>query len=73
MSDWYEVVEGDELAHVRASNTRTAFDKGFCELCGTGYKLPPGHKMNISVMRLRGESEKVKFLEKVYQDSRKKK
>jgi len=73
MADWYEVAEGGEVAHVRATNTRTAFDKGFRLHCGMDYKLPPGEKMTITCLRLRGGNEKVKLLEKVYQDSRKKK
>jgi hypothetical protein len=70
MAGWYEVQEGDEVAHVRATNTRTAFDRGFRLLCGMDYKLPPGQKMTMTVLRLRGGTEKVKFLEQVYQESR---
>ena len=73
MADWYEVQEGDEVVHVRATNTRTAFDRGFRLHCGMDYKLPPGQKMTITVLRLRGGTEKVKLLEEVYQESRKKK
>lgn len=73
MANWYEVEEGGEVAHVRATNTRTAFDRGFRMHCGMDYKLSPGQRMTITVLRLRGGSEKVKFLEKHYQDSRKKK
>ncbi len=73
MVDWYEVKEGDEYAHVRASNTRTAFDKGFIATCGRDYKLRPGEVMTIHVIRLRGSTEKVKTLEQAYQESRKKK
>jgi hypothetical protein len=73
MADWYEVQEEEETVHVRATNTRTAFDRGFRLTCGMNYKLPPGQKMTITVLRLRGGTEKVKLLEQVYQDSRKKK
>lgn len=73
MADWYEVQEAEEVAHVRASNTRTAFDKGFRLLCGMDYKIPPGHKMTLTCMRLRGGTEKVKLLEKTYQEMRQKK
>lgn len=70
---WYEVQEGEEFAHIRASNTRTAFDRGFRIHCGMGYNLKPGEKMTITVLRLRGGTEKVKLLETIYQDNRKKK
>lgn len=70
MADWYEVEEAGEVAHVRATNTRTAFDRGFRLLCGMNYKLPPGQKMTITVLRLRGGTDKVKLLEKVYQETR---
>ncbi len=73
MANWYEVQEGDEIIHVRATNTRTAFYKGFVSTCGRDYKLPPGGKMTITCVRLRGGTGKVKLLEKIYQDSRKKK
>lgn len=73
MADWYEVEEDGEIAHIRATNTRTAFDEGFRLLCGRDFKLAPGTTMKLRVMRLRGGTEKVKLLEKVYQDSRKKK
>jgi hypothetical protein len=73
MADWYEVQEGQEVSHIRATNTRTAFDKGFRILCGRDYKIPPGQKMTITCLRLRGGTEKVRLLEKVYQESRKKK
>jgi hypothetical protein len=73
MAAWYEVEEDGEIAHVRATNTRTAFDRGFTMLCGRYFKLAPGEKMTMHVLRLRGGSEKVKLLEKIYQDSRKKK
>ena len=73
MANWYEVEEDGEVSHIRATNTRTAFDKGFRLLCGMDYKLPPGKKMTITCLRLHGGDEKVKLLEKVYQDSRKKK
>lgn len=72
MADWYEVEEDGETVHVRASNTRTAFDRGFRTLCGMDYKLPPGSTMDIRVTRLRGSTEMVKLLEKAYQDSHKK-
>jgi methionine aminopeptidase len=71
MAGWYEVQEGDEVAHVRATNTRTAIDRGFRLLCGMNYTLEPGTAMTIRVMRLSGRTEKVKLLEKVYQESRK--
>lgn len=73
MADWYEVREGNEAEHVRASNTRTAFVKGFNLLCGTKYKLSPGYKMTISVVRIRGSSDIAKMLERNYQDSKHKK
>ncbi len=73
MADWYEVQEGQEIEHVRATNTRTAFYKGFTILCGSSYRLTPGHQMTITILRLRGNSEKVKLLEQVYQENRKKK
>jgi len=70
MSAWYEIQEGDEIAHVRASNTRTAVDKGIRLLCGMDYKLPPGNVMVIKCLRLRGGTDKVKLLEKIYQERR---
>lgn len=73
MAAWYEVAEGGESVHVRATNTRTAFDRGFRLLCGMDYKLPPGQKMTITVLRLRGGTDKFKLLEQVYQESLKKK
>jgi len=73
VADWYEVQEGQEVIHVRATNTRTAFDKGFRALCGRDYKVPPGNMMTLRCLRLRGGSEKVKLLEQIYQDSRRKK
>lgn len=73
MADWYEVKEGDETSHIRASNTRTAFDKGFRLMCGMDYKVPPGQSITITCLRLRGGTETVKLLEQVYQDMRKKK
>jgi len=73
MADWYEVEEDGETAHVRATNTRTAFDRGFRLLCGRDFKVAPGAKMTITCLRLRGGTEKVKLLEKVYQEMRAKK
>jgi hypothetical protein len=70
MADWYEVEEAGEVTHVRATNTRTAFDRGFRLHCGMNYKLAPGQKMTITVLRLRGGSEKVKRLEQIYQENR---
>lgn len=72
MADWYQVTESRETVHVWASNTRTAFDKGFRLLCGREYKLPPGYQMTIICQRLRGGSQMVKDLEKVYQETKKK-
>lgn len=73
MADWYEVQEDGETTHVRATNTRTAFDRGFRQLCGRDYKLAPGTTMSIKVFRLRGGTDVVKTLENLYQESRKKK
>jgi len=70
MASWYEVQEDDEVVHVRATNTRTAFDRGFCLQCGSNYNLPPGQKMTMTVLRLRGGSEKVRLLEQVYRENR---
>jgi len=67
---WYEVQEEDEVVHVRASNTRTAIDKGFRRLCGMKFNLLPGVKMTLHCMRLRGGSEKVRILEQFYQRTR---
>jgi hypothetical protein len=72
MSDWYQVTEGDETVHVRTSNSRTAFDRGFRLLCGMDYKIPPGETMAITCTRLRGGSEQAKLLEQVYQETRQK-
>lgn len=71
MANWYEVQEGKETVHVRATNTRTAFDKGFRLLCGMNYKLLPGTAITLTCLRLRGGTEKVKLFERVYQDARK--
>jgi hypothetical protein len=72
MADWYEFQEGNDVVNVRATNTRTALDRGFRLTCGMHYKLPPGQKMSITVLRLRGRTDKVKLLEQVYQESRQK-
>ena len=72
MADWYEAKEGNETTHVRASNTRTAFDRAFRRMCGMDYKVPPGTTLTITVLRLRGGSEVAKTLEQVYQDMHKK-
>jgi hypothetical protein len=69
MADWYEVTGDKETGHVRATNTRTAFDKGFTLLYGANFKLLPGYQMRITVTRLRGGSDKVKSMEKFYRDS----
>ncbi len=66
MSAWYEIQEGKEVAHVRASNTRTAIDKGFRSLCGMDFTLPPGVPMTIRCIRLSGKSELVRTLESNY-------
>ncbi len=68
MASWYEIKEGDEIVCVRATNTRTAFNKGFGLTCGRNYKLPPGHQMTITCTRLRGGTGKVKLLEMMYQE-----
>ena len=72
MADWYEVEEQKETVHVRASNTRTAFDRGFRLLCGMNYKVTPGETIHLRVTRLRGNTEMVKVLERTYQESHKK-
>jgi hypothetical protein len=73
MADWYIVQEGDERTHVRTSNSRTAFDRGFRVMCGMNYKIPPGQSLTITATRLRGGSELAKQLEKVYQEMQAKK
>ncbi len=73
MADWYEVEEDSEITHVRATNTRTAFDKGFRLLCGTDFKVQPGRTLTLKVLRLRGGSDVAKTLEKFYQETRKNK
>jgi hypothetical protein len=68
MADWYEVTVDGDTQYIRASNTRTAFDKGFTTHNGRELKLKPGHSMTIRVLRLCGGTEKVKQLEKFYQE-----
>ena len=74
MADWYEVQEEDgETTCVRATNTRTALNRGFRRLYGREYKVAPGRFMRIKVLRLFGDTVAVETLEKIYQKSRKKK
>jgi len=64
---WYEVREGDETAHIRASSTRAALGKGFTATCGSRYILPPTGRMTIGIRRIPGNSELFRFLENNYQ------
>lgn len=72
MSNWYLVQRGNASAFVRATNTRTAVDEGFVELCGRGYKMATHERMTLSLAKFSNNDSDAQHQEELYRIKRSK-